>query len=153
PVGRNSCVHPMGLLPEAEAAIDAGETLNIGAFSGVLGTIETSTQEGVAGFFANVGRDGLYATHAQMVSNVHASPYPVTPGECVVYDQLSAAQPTSVFSSSITVAGRELKAANSLTLSGLIPTSLTKNSQIVTQPVARSAAGDGYLWTNTILGP
>jgi uncharacterized protein (TIGR03437 family) len=152
--GRGSCVHPMGLLPEAEAAIDADGTLNIGAFSGVLGTIGTLSQEGVAGFFANVGRDGLYATYAQLLSNFHASPYPVPTGECVVYDQLSASQPASVFLSIITVAGgHELKAANSLTLSGLIPSGLTKNSQTVTQPVARSAAGDGYLWTNTIFGP
>jgi uncharacterized protein (TIGR03437 family) len=152
--GGNSCVHPMGLLPEAEAAIDANGTLNIGAFSGALGTIETLNQEGVAGFFANVGRDGLYATYAQLLSNFHAPPYPVPAGECVVYDQLSASQPTSVFLSSVTVAGgHELKAANSLTLNGLIPSVLTRNSQLVTQPVARSASGDGYLWTNTILGP
>jgi uncharacterized protein (TIGR03437 family) len=152
--GRNSCVHPMGLLPDAEAAIDADGTLNIGAFSAVLGSIDTLSQEGVAGFFANVGRDGLYATYAQLVSNFHAASYPARAGECVVYDQLSAPQPSSVILSSITVAGgHQLKAANSLTLSGLIPTALTKNSQVVTQPIARSTAGDGYIWTNTILGP
>jgi uncharacterized protein (TIGR03437 family) len=152
--GRNSCVHPMGLLPEAEAAIDADGTLNVGAFSGALGTIEALSQEGVTGFFANTGRDGLYATYAQLLSNFHVPPYAVPAGECVVYDQLTASQPTSVFLSSITVTGgRELKAGNSLTLSGLLPPALTRNSQVVTQPVARSAAGDGYLWTNTILGP
>jgi hypothetical protein len=144
----------MGLAPDAEAVIDAGGTLNIGAFSGVLGTIETLSQEGVAGFFANVGRDGLYAAYAQLLSDSYAVPYPAPAGECVLYDQLSASQPASVFLSSISIAaGHELKAANSLTLSGLIPSALTKNSQVVTQPVTRSAPGDGYLWTNTILGP
>jgi hypothetical protein len=149
-----SCVHPMGLPPEAEAAVDAGGTVNIGAFSGVLGSIETLNQEGVAGFFANVGPDGLYATYLHVLSNFHTPPYPAPAGGCVVYDQLSALQPTSVFPSSITVTGgHELRAANSLTLSGLIPAALTKNSQVVTQSVARSPAGDGYIWTNTILGP
>jgi uncharacterized protein (TIGR03437 family) len=154
PAGSNSCAHPMGLTPASEAMVDAGGSVNIGVFAAVSGAITVKTSEGLGGLFTSVNAAELFAVYQNVLWNTHVVPYPAPVGGCVLYDQLSVSTSSSILLASFAgVGGTELQSANSLTLTGFTPASLSRTSTTFTQSIARAGGeGAGYVWISNLTG-
>jgi uncharacterized protein (TIGR03437 family) len=152
--GSNSCAHPMGLTPASEAMVDAGGSVNIGAFAAVRGSIGVNTSEGLGGLFTSVNAAGLFAAYQNVLWNTHVVPYPAPVEGCVLYDQLSVSTSSSILPASFAgLGGTELQTAKSLTLTGFAPAFLS-GSMTFTQSIARAGAeGAGYVWISNLTGP
>jgi len=150
---QGSCVHPFGLSPQTEAALDAQggvspsstATANVGVFAAVRGAVPPIVAEGAGGLFESANEAQLFNTYQTLLTNFHVIYYPAPTGGCVVYDELSLPSSIPIPNDFTGIGSKELQPAASLTLSG--PNNLS-------QGIIRAGTqgpGSGYLWVN-ILG-
>jgi uncharacterized protein (TIGR03437 family) len=153
--GSQACTHPFGLDAAAEAKVDAGGSVNVAAFTVAKATIEKTSAEGLAGRFAAWNGDQLFEGYAALLRDLRVVAYPAPVDGCVVYDELVASTPATMFSDSVVnLGGSELQSAPSLTLDGYIPGLVTTSPVSISQSISRAGGdGAGYEWTKTLVGP
>ncbi len=152
--GSNSCAHPFGLSQSAEAALDAGGTVNLGVFSAIRGAASGLTAEGLGGLFETANATEVYETYKELLTAYSVIYFPGPIGSCVTFDELSGPPASPIPTDFTTIGSKELQPSSLLTLSG---------PNGVSTPVGRAntgAPGSGYLWINlpsaaspALLGP
>ena len=138
-----SCVNPFGLSASAEAALDAGQTVNIGAFAAIRGAVPPITAEGAGGLFETATAGEVFNTYKALLTAFDVIVYPAAVNTCVVYDELAgAASGPPIPSDWSGIGSTGLQSAAYLTLSG--PNGASQN--ILT--AGSGLPNDGYLWLN-----
>lgn len=117
--GSKTCVHPLGLMQDALARLDAGGTANIGHFLMLRAVVSILSPEGVGGVFDTVDANGAFQLTNSILFAFGGYNYPVASGSCAVLDTLAAAPGFNVPDFS-TVGGKELNAGASLALAGSV---------------------------------